>query len=115
MIDLLTANWQAVLVLLTAAALALPALYGRWKHGKLGELFDELYEHIKDEAGAKMDAITRSQFDDLSGSVYRKYVENTILGKFITVELFQDAAWAGFNAYRDRYSDFTYYTKRALD
>jgi len=110
----LIANWQVLLVLITAVVLFGRYVFLRWKNNTLDGLLKELLDYIKFKAGDELTNITRGQIDAFAMIIYVNTIQRTFLGTFVTPQQWKDVAWLGFVKYRDWYRSMDYHAAHIL-
>jgi len=99
LLDLLAQYWQAII----AAVLLAYFLYRQWRGNKLGAIVTIVLDWLKEFSKGELQNVTKADVYNASSIFYVKYIEGTVLARFVTMEAFQSAVWAAFEKLRDAY------------
>ena len=78
-------------------------LFLEWKDNKLTRILDLVVEWLRQYAADELQDVTREESDTAVGIFYEHFIQDTFLGKFVTLAKFQTLVWAAFCKLRNAY------------
>ena len=98
-IELILAYWQPFLGLVFFVV----SLFLEWKDNRLTRIIDLVVDWLKLYAADELQDVTREESDKAAAIFYDRFLQDTFLGKFVTVATFQAGVWAALCKLRDAY------------